>query len=556
MEQTDINKAFEHKLRKVRLRCSINLLAEQAARVLVVLGVVAAVFFLAERLIAVDTINSLSVWGAGICFAAFTTGLWMWKHPSRLQVSLLMDERLKLKERFSTVLALRGSDDVFAKAARFEAYEKAENLDLGNRFGLRLSKSWLWAVSSWLIFGAIFFVPQKDLLGYLHRRREKEEETEKIEQARVSVKEAARRAQAAVKQLGDSSLNEEIASLGQAGQAMNPRETKLEAIRRLGDLSKQVKKKKSEMQLDSEKMLEEMFKQLPGSMDSFSQKLRLALAKGNFQQASQMIGEYQRQLLEGELSKEKQEDISRQLKELGEQLDKLADKNKTLKEELEKLGLDKKLAKLDEKALREALRKQGLSEQQIKQLLQKRACCRSACSNCRGLAGALGACGAGGLSGQELADVMAQLDELEALKQQLLLSQAALDEIDNAVACLGKGMCQGTGCCGGTGKRLALGASSGRGAGHGLGPNTTQQSEEKPAAWKTRVRSKPGRGPAIASWYFKGTQIKGEAQKDFTQVLRAGKDRAAEAITENEIPRKYEQMVKDYFTGLEKSGPD
>jgi len=68
------------------------------------------------------------------------------------------------------------------------------------------------------------------------------------------------------------------------------------------------------------------------------------------------------------------------------------------------------------------------------------------------------------------------------------------------------------------------------------------------------VESKGSQGPVIASWYFKGMQVKGEAKRAFAEVVQAGRDRAAEAISENQIPRKYEESVKKYFGRLEQSG--
>ena len=70
---------------------------------------------------------------------------------------------------------------------------------------------------------------------------------------------------------------------------------------------------------------------------------------------------------------------------------------------------------------------------------------------------------------------------------------------------------------------------------------------------KTRAKSKVDDGPVIASWYFHDSQVKGEDKRDFTEVIQAGRDTAAEAITENEIPRKYEDAIKKYFGGLEQS---
>jgi membrane-bound lytic murein transglycosylase MltF len=71
----------------------------------------------------------------------------------------------------------------------------------------------------------------------------------------------------------------------------------------------------------------------------------------------------------------------------------------------------------------------------------------------------------------------------------------------------------------------------------------------------TKAPSRPEGGPPVASWYFKDTQVKGEAQRPFVEVIQAGRATAAEAMSENQIPRRYEEAVKAYFNQLEQSGP-
>jgi len=150
--------------------------------------------------------------------------------------------------------------------------------------------------------------------------------------------------------------------------------------------------------------------------------------------------------------------------------------------------------------------------------------------------------------------VMEQLDELEAIKQQLMLTEASLAEISRAIGYLGEGMCQGLGYQGPFMEGLSdkYGPGTG-GPGVGYGPRSIDETGET-STKKTRLKNKPGQGPVIASWYFKDTQVTGEAKRDFSEVVQAGRDSAAEAISENQIPRKYEDAIKKYFGKLEQSG--
>jgi hypothetical protein len=61
------------------------------------------------------------------------------------------------------------------------------------------------------------------------------------------------------------------------------------------------------------------------------------------------------------------------------------------------------------------------------------------------------------------------------------------------------------------------------------------------------VRGKQQDAPPVAGWYFRGKQVKGETRAEYRQVMSAAQDRAAEAIQDNRIPRKYADVVGKYF---------
>lgn len=550
-------KPLDKRIRSVWLRCSVNLLLRHTGRVLIVAGIIAVLTVLTERLLALSVINDRTILGFWAVAAVTILLLWLLKQPSRMQVSLLLDDRLRLHERFSTTLALSDMENPFAAAARDEARRSAGHASIRGHFPIKPSKCWIYAVSTWLTVVVLaMFLPQKDLLGFLRKKEQEQEKTKQLEKAKVDVKEAASPVKSTVERLGDPELTDALNKLDQAPANAKPQEIKRQAIRKLGDLSDKIKKMQDSAQLGSVNMLQKMFKQLRGSADPFSQKMRLALAKGNFAKAANLLNQLQKELAEGKLSPEQRKALTKQLQALAKRLGELAQKNDEFEKELEKLGLDKKLAKMSDEQLRQALQKQGLSSDKIEELMRKAAASRAAMSRCAGLGKAMAACGAGagGLSGDELAGVMEQLNDIESLKQQLMLTQATLDEIARAVGCLGEGMCEGLGGMGpfAEGQSNRMGPGTG-GPGRGYGPRNTDDSGET-ATKRVRTKNKPGQGPVIASWYFKESQIKGEAVRDFSEVVQAARAGAAEAINENEIPRRYEDAIKAYFGQLEQSG--
>jgi len=551
-------KSFAKKISAVRLRCSTNLLLRQIGTVLAAGGAVAVLVVLIERLLAVTVRTPSTLWAFAGVAALMTVIPWLLRVPSRMQASLLLDERLGLKERFSTTLALAESDDPFARAARAESLRTVQQANLKGHFPIELSRSWYLSGGIWLLVTALFmFMPQKDLLGFLRDREEKDKAAAEVQQAQTEVQETAAAVKAAVKELGDPNLAEDLRKLDELAEAGAPQEMKRQAIKALGDLSEKIKQMQSGAQIDAADSLKQMLKRLRGSADPFSQKLRMAMAKGDFTQAANMLRQLQKQLSEGTVPPERRKEMAEQLEKLAKELQKLAEQKKELEEELEKLGLDKKLAQMTPEQLKKALQRQGLRPEMVEQLMQKMAACQAAQGRCSGLSQAMAAAaGVGVLSAEELGEAIDQLDALEALEQQALMMQAGLNEISRCMGSLGEGMCEGLGgqspWRAGEGNRRGPG-SGGPGQGFGaVASDTEGQTGNK----TTRAKGKAGEGPIIASWYFKDMQIKGQSRRTFSEVVQAGRATAAEAITDNEIPRKYEGAVKDYFTQLEASAPE
>jgi len=547
-----MSKAFRRKLRAVRLRCSVNLLFVCVGAVMSVAAGVALAAVLVERLFAVELVRFWSVAGFWAAVAGCTVVLWLKRRPRLSEVGLLIDRRLQLRERFSTALAVERSSDPFARAACADAYRTAEGLQLRRHFPLRPPRSWLWASGLWALTIAVaVLLPQQDLFGLLERHREQHAASQQLQQAVAEVNEVTSSVKLLVRRL-DPKLAETLEGLGQTPPQVRPQQIKLEAIRKLGELSEQIKAMSAQARLDSLELLQNMFKQLAGSTATFSQKLRQALAQGKFGEAADLLREVQRLLHGGKMDRQQQKRIAEQLRELARQLQQLAQSKAELERELAKLGLEKRLVVLKPGELRQALQRLGVDAKTIEKLIDKARACQAASGRCGALAQAMAACGGGGGLGQ-IGEVVEQLDQLETLQQQLLLAQASLDQIRQCIACLGKGLGQCLGAQGpfqpGQSDRTGLGSG---GPGRGFGPRQTG-TQGRTATATTRIKNKDKQGPVIASWYFKGDQVKGQVQRDFEQVVRAGRDNAAEAIRQKRIPWKYEEAVKSYFGRLEQA---
>lgn len=544
-------RAFHRKVQAVQIRCSLNLLLCQAGRVLIAAGVLAVVATLLDRLLAVPVLRPGAGWVlCGVSVSAAVI-LWIVRVPNRMQASVLLDERLGLHERSSTTLALAASDDPFAEAARIESLRRVRNADLRGHFPIRLSQGWRYGAAIWALAISLFLLlPQKDLFGLMQRKQRQDQQKEQLERAKAEVRQNTDSVRAVIQKLDDPALQNDLEELKSLTKAGKPQEVKREAIKKLGDLSDKLEQMQAGTEFQATEALQRMLKQLRGSADPFSQDLRMALGKGDFAKAAEMLRELQKQLADGSLSEQKRQELAEQFQQLATEMQKLAQQQGQVEEELERLGLDKSLARAGAEQLREALRKQGLSSEQIEQLMNKMQASQAASAQCSGLGQELaGLAMGGGVPGDGLSGAIGQLDALDALQQQAIMLRASLDEISRCAGALGKGMGQG---------HWGVGKGGGEaGKGIGLSPGSHSVTSDPLTAQKTTrsTTRSDGRDPVVATWYFQEAPIRGEAQQTFKEVVQAGRAEAAEAISENQIPRRYEGAVKAYFNDLEESGP-
>ena len=559
MEQTG-QAAFRSRLRQAGRRIVANLVLEESARAAAIAGLVAAVAVACERAFAVRAplIPVAAVLGAAA--GIYVLIRWWFRRPSLMKVALAVDERLGLRERLSTTLAVSASADPFAAAVRQETYARVGKVPVGKHFPIRLTPHWAWAAGGWLVVAAlVLWMPSLDLLGREAGASKAAAEEKRLDEARIAVNQTTSKVETMIKQLGLTEAAGELAKLDELALGTPPAEVRRQAIRRLGEVADKLHQSGVGEKAEAGQALQQMMKQLKMPSQGLSKDLARALARSNFGEAAAMIRKLQERLAQRDLKPEERAALAKELAELARQLDALANRDKELADALEKAGVDPKLANLDEDALRRALEKAGLDAQAIQKLIDKARACRSAAANCRGLGKALAACstglpGADALSGDGMIALADRLDSLEALRQQMALVGATLDEIEFGMGLLGQGM--GIGMIGpfdfGESDRFGMGAG---GPGHGSAPVETGPDQATKSVG-TRVKSPATRpGPVVGTWYEQVEQTKGEAVRQGQDTFQAAKDRAAEAIGENRIPSRYHGAVKQYFGDLDNDNP-
>lgn len=542
------SRAFDRHLRRVRRRLVANLLLRQlgVSLCLAVVPAAGAVALLKLGLLAGAWWQAWPVLPAAVLAGL---GLAWARRPGAMTAALAIDRELNTRERFSSALALRGDASTFARAAVADARRAAGRIDLRRRFAIRPTAHGPVALA--LLGGLVaagLGLPTVDLLGLLARREEHLQQQSRLAEARSDVDQAVASVQTAVRKLGDPDLTEALEALEASGELTRPQDVRRDAIRKLGNLKDQLQQRRENQPLASFEEMQSSLRNLRSLPDPASRDLHRAVAEGDFNKAAETLDELRQKLQDGKLSEQQRDALQRQLADLGEQLDRLAKQNAAAKRACQQAGLDEEHAGMGEEELREELKKRGWTEEQIDELARRLRDCHGGSQQLAELAEQVAAtCQGENLSPADLADLARALRRSGTLQDQIAQIEGNLEDVENALRLLG-----GQGDGGG----LALTPQPG-GSKAGSGPGSKQASDPIDAKMlDTRVQGKPAQGPAVASWYFRGRQVRGKARQQLQQVVRAARDRAGDAISEQTIPRRYETPVKRYFGDFEELSED
>lgn len=485
------------------------------------------------------------------------------RRPDRLGVARRVDEAAGLRESLSTALCVAGNDDAWSRSAVETARERATTVRLDRALPVRAPRAW-WSPAAPLgVFALMWFVlPQWDLLGALAARQAEQEREVELVSAVAESREAERRVEAALRQLGREDLIPDEAAHSDRATPKTPDEVRRASIRRLSTVAEKLAELQNTPQAMSLEQMKNRMAQLrqpgPGPMNEMID----ALQRGDFQAAQRALEQMQAKMDAGQMTPEEKAAAQKQMEDLAKQLEQLAKDAQELAEALEKAGLDPDLAK-DLAALDEMLKKDGagLTKEQLEQLQKMLEATRMSQDQMQGMCEnmAMGGMGGlagmiGGLAGQQgqgaanndaLAEALAQLDALA--------KQGALDDLQKMLeqcedcggSCDADGNCTNGMCPHG---KMAKGSRGGAGVGHRIG-----DPEQHDKTFTTKLEQAAGQGkdgPVIARTFIEGVQIRGESRASFEAVAVAAESAAAEAIDDRRVPREHHDAVKRYFGRL------
>lgn len=480
---------------------------------------------------------------------------WLRGRSSETHVAVVVDERLDLREKFSTALHCQGRDDAFAQAAIEDAVLVARDprtLERARRtFAIRPPAGW-WT-SPMIVLAAIMlsFLQPRNLFG-------RDPETQaRVEQAKLEAEKSIEAVIKSIEQKPELAKELALGEMSRQGTDPNalhkPEEFRQNALKKLTDLNKKLDEILNGEKGKTAEALEKSLGQLKPPEEGPAKEMAEALAKGDFKNAQKALDEMMQKIQSGAMSEQDKQKLAEQLQNVAQQLEKLAQQQQQLEQALKQAGMDPNLAQ-NAQALQQAIQNnQNLNQQQKQQLQQMAQAQQAAAQMCQGMNQACQqmaqACKGGqmGQMQQGAGQMSQQLSQAEQLQQMLQQAQAAMNQCQSQCNGLGQGLnmqqamqqwCTKNGLNQGGWGRAAGGQS---------------QYAKTPTATKLeKANVKTVEGDIIARQLFEGQQIRGESKAKLIEVAQAVNKGIEEAQTEDPMPRVYQDAQKRYFGEMER----
>ncbi len=504
-----------------------------------------AAFFLALMIVVVDKYRPLHVrswiWFAGAA-ALGLAGAIFWTALGRgrmLQAAMEIDRRFALKERISSALAMPPQDlqSEAGQAVSADALRRVKRIDVAEKFAVVPPRKLLLPLApAFTALFVMFFVNPSLVDNPAAATLENQETKTQVKKASESVRKrlADRREEAKKEGLQEAENLFKKLEEGTKELASKPPDRE-KALGKLNDLARQLQERRQ--QLGGADKVKEQLDQLKnidrGPADKFAQDI----SKGDLKQAADDLKKLKDQLENGNLTERQKAELAKQLEQMKDKLNKLAESHKAAQADLQKQAEQMRKAgqAADAEKLEQQLRQLQQQAPQMQQL-QNMAEKLGQCAQCAKQGNAKDAAKALDEMQGCMAKMQQQLDEMQMLND----AEKQLAQAKNQMVCP---FCGGAGC-------EKCNPIPGVGLGKGKGIGERPESKTKTSTYDSNVKQKVGRGTARVVDLVDGPNIKGNVESQIQEEFDSTRRGSADPSSGRQIPKKLSEHAREYFDNL------
>ena len=523
-------------VKKARLRLRCNRTLSTCTPFLLFLYASVLVLSVVDRSLSVSFIPWDVVWViSGALSLAILVSVWFATTPSAMQVAAEVDNRLDLQDRLGTAISCEQTCTPYGEAAIEDAVSivAEQNIKalIPKAFPVKVPAEYLYILVLCLVTTGVLWTKQWNL--FEQSPTDSNTPTlatdESIEQSIEVVLEQLQNDAL----LGES-LEEELAALSDidSDNAAHTESLRREALKSITDVQQRLDELMQSEDILAFEEMQQRLQKLDIPKLANMQPLIADLKNGEFSKAKEEFEKLQDELESSELSQAEKEQLKDALESLSADLQALADSKSALSSALASAGLNENLADDVNAALKAVENSNDLTEEQKKQLTELIKSQRQANEMCKKMSQSCSNCS----EGKDSSGMASELEKLQAMSLFKKQAEQAKETCSSAV----QGMCQGNGEGGGTG---------GQGNGSG-GQNPTSETETNVVAHKTPVETIEG--TIIGRQLFEGGLLTaGDSKVPVREEVLAQQRDMEQAIVDEEVPRKYHDVLRHYFGQLE-----
>lgn len=535
---------------------------------------------------------------AGVALALTPVITWC-RRPSVQSLATMMDKRLNLKDRVGSALfASSMTGNPFAQQVVRDAEQAIQQIKVGLGFPVRLGKAWGYVPPVVAVTALVaVFLPQMDLMGLTQAKARAQEQQarhqaahEQLNQAMQAIEKVTFSQPSSDRKAPDALADEALHELAQITRQdlANP-EMRRKAAAKLSKAHQSLAQKTQDRHQALDLVRNAMSRVDPkvaGPADALADALR----RGDFDAAREAIQELA-QTLESMPDVEKKA-LQQQLANVAQQLDQAAQQHAQQSQQAQQqaqqmmrnAGLSQQQIQqaqqqgTSQQQLQQALQQQGLSpsqaQQTAKQIHQQlqQAQSQQSSSQCSGgmsqsfqqmsqSAGQQSQQGAQNQQGsasqsqqpsfsQSAGGANQALSQMAQMQQQLQQMQSAQSQLQNAMQSLSNNGSGPTQPQQASSTSPPGGSQAGtKDGGHPIGQH--RQARRYQAQAQSDGNQREGR--VIASWLSDGDMIKGQATVEFDHAITEARQDAEQAVTEDRVPQRYHESIRQYFNQLPQS---
>jgi myosin heavy subunit len=481
----------------------------------------------------------------GVLVAA---GIAIFSGATRVDAAIAIDQRFGLNDRLATTLTLPDElrETPAGKALLADTIAHIGSLDIPTKFGLTLPRrAWVTLVPAFLALGLLFAPSwsktQASLLGKKSDTLDKEVAAKQMQ---TIAKSMAQKKKEAENLQFSAETQKIIAEVQKAAEKLSkaPPTEKDKAMVEVNKLQNALKERQKQVggaeqiakQLDQMKDLANT-----GPADQFSKDL----AKGDFQKAATEMKKLAEKLKDGKLSEKDKQQLQKQLAEMKQQMNKLANmeqRKKQLDDALKSGAITKEQHQQQMNKLAEQqknLQKMGEMAEQL-----QKASDAMAKGDMKKAAEALG------MNEKQLEDLAKQAQELESLDS----AMADLQDAKNGMA--NDGMNQlGDKLSGMQGLGMGNRQGNGNGLGRGRGQGDRPEAEDQTSLYNSKTKGVLNKGKAIVEGNGPvSKQLKGDNVILEQGTVEASSIEQADALSNQKIPKSVKKHAISYFDMIRK----